>query len=64
MDEAKRCLNCKTRPCQAHCPVQINIPEFIAEIVNGDFEADLQDNYRVFFTSSSLRTCLPTGITV
>lgn len=50
MDEAKRCLNCKTRPCQAHCPVQINIPEFIAEIVNGDFEAA----YKVITESSSL----------
>ena len=32
--EADRCLNCKNRPCVAACPVNISIPEFIAEIKN------------------------------
>ena len=25
-DEANRCLNCKTMPCVAGCPVKIHIP--------------------------------------
>ncbi len=37
--EASRCLQCKNRPCVAHCPVSIKIPEFIKEVLNGDFAA-------------------------
>ncbi len=33
--EAKRCLNCKNKPCISGCPVNISIPEVIAA---GDFE--------------------------
>lgn len=36
--EAKRCLNCKTRPCTKGCPVNVRIPDFIASIAAGDFE--------------------------
>ncbi len=36
--EAKRCLNCKTRPCMSGCPVNVKIPEFIELIANADFE--------------------------
>lgn len=36
--EAQRCLNCKTRPCVAGCPVNVRIPEFIAKIAAGEFE--------------------------
>lgn len=39
IDEAKRCLNCKNRPCVAGCPVNISIPEFIAKVADGEFEA-------------------------
>ncbi|MEG2174384.1 MAG: NADPH-dependent glutamate synthase [Oscillospiraceae bacterium] len=35
--EAKRCLGCKTRPCVAGCPVNVQIPEFIAKVAQGDF---------------------------
>lgn len=38
MDEAKRCLSCKTRPCVSGCPVEIAIPDFIARVALGDFE--------------------------
>ena len=50
IDEAKRCLNCKTMPCVAGCPVKIHIPEFIAKIKEGDFEGA----YQVIAQSSSL----------
>ncbi len=36
--EASRCLQCKKPACRKGCPVQIFIPEFIAEIVKGDFQ--------------------------
>lgn len=39
MDEAQRCLNCKHKPCMQGCPVAVRIPEFIAMIAAGDFEA-------------------------
>ena len=42
MDEAARCLHCKNRPCVSGCPVQINIPDFIAKVAEGDFEAAYQ----------------------
>ncbi len=38
VSEAQRCLNCKNTPCVAGCPVNINIPDFITCIKNGDFE--------------------------
>lgn len=34
--EASRCLNCKNPKCVASCPVQINIPEFIHHITEGN----------------------------
>ena len=36
MDEASRCLQCPKPRCQAACPVNIRIPEFIIEISKGD----------------------------
>lgn len=38
MKEAKRCLQCKKRPCTKGCPVEIDIPDFIACIANGEFD--------------------------
>jgi len=38
VEEAKRCLNCKARPCVAGCPVNVKIPEFITLIAEGRFE--------------------------
>ncbi len=37
--EAQRCLQCKTRPCVAGCPVEIDIPAFIRLIEQGEFIA-------------------------
>ncbi len=39
MEEASRCLKCKNARCMGGCPVSINIPGFIKEVENGDFEA-------------------------
>ena len=41
-DEAARCLNCKHMPCVSGCPVNVKIPDFIAKIVEGDFEGAYQ----------------------
>ncbi len=38
MDEARRCLNCKNKPCVAGCPVNVRIPEFIEQVAIGEFE--------------------------
>ena len=35
VEEAKRCLSCKTRPCVAGCPVNVQIPEFVGLIADG-----------------------------
>ena len=42
LDEAQRCLNCKNKPCMQGCPVMVHIPDFIAEVAKGDFEAAYQ----------------------
>ena len=48
--EAQRCLQCKNHPCRSGCPVDIDIPGFIAEVAKGDFEAA----YQVIAKSSAL----------
>ena len=36
--EAERCLNCKVPQCRKGCPVQVNIPAFIAKIKERDYD--------------------------
>ena len=50
MDEAARCLNCKNKPCVGGCPVAIDIPAFIQEVKDGNFE----EAYQIIQKSSSL----------
>ena len=38
VNEARRCLNCKNKPCVSACPVQINIPAFIERVANEDMD--------------------------
>lgn len=37
VQEAKRCLQCKTRPCVAGCPVGVRIPEYLRQVADGHF---------------------------
>ena len=50
VNEAKRCLNCKNKPCQTGCPVGIDIPAFIGKVAEEDFEGA----YQVLSASSAL----------
>jgi glutamate synthase (NADPH/NADH) small chain len=40
--EASRCLKCKKPACRKGCPVEIDIPAFIAQIVAGDLDRAYQ----------------------
>ena len=50
VSEAKRCVHCKNKPCVEGCPVGIKIPEFIAQVAEGNFEAA----YQIISEDSSL----------
>ena len=50
INEARRCLNCPKKPCVSACPVQIDIPAFIACVAN----EDLEGAYKVLTASSAL----------
>lgn len=50
IDEAKRCLNCKNKPCTGGCPVQIDIPAFISQVAERNFA----EAYKIITKSSSL----------
>ena len=50
VNEAKRCLNCKNKPCRTACPVSIDIPAFIERVANEDMEGA----YEIISQSSSL----------
>ncbi|MBZ4646288.1 MAG: glutamate synthase small chain [Petroclostridium sp.] len=41
-EEAQRCLQCKHRPCVNGCPVNVQIPDFIKLVAEGDFEGAYQ----------------------
>lgn len=48
--EAQRCINCKNAQCMKGCPVTINIPGFIEQVKEGNFEAA----YQIISESSAL----------
>ena len=50
MEEAGRCLQCKKPLCVSGCPVNIRIPEFIAKVAEGDFQAA----YEIITSTNSL----------
>jgi glutamate synthase (NADPH/NADH) small chain len=42
MEEANRCLQCKKPECIKGCPVNINIPEFVKYIAEGQYDASIR----------------------
>lgn len=50
MAEASRCLNCKNAQCVKGCPVAIDIPAFVHEVKEGNFE----EASRIISRASSL----------
>ena len=38
VQEADRCIQCKNHPCVAGCPVEIDIPRFVQQIAERDFQ--------------------------
>ena len=50
IEEAKRCVHCKNKPCVAGCPVAVDIPAFIALVAEGKFE----EAYEAIQRTSSL----------
>ena len=50
VEEAKRCLGCKNKPCQSACPVAIDIPAFIAKVA----AEDMDGAYEIISRSSAL----------
>ena len=50
VEEAQRCLGCKNAKCITGCPVNINIPAFVAQVKEGNFE----EAYKIIGESSAL----------
>ena len=50
MEEANRCLGCKKAKCMEGCPESINIPGFVHEVKEGNFEKA----YQIIGESSAL----------
>ena len=50
VNEARRCLNCKNKPCVSACPVQIDIPAFIERVAT----ADIDGAFEILSQSTSL----------
>ena len=48
--EASRCLDCKNSPCRTGCPVRVKIPQFIAQVREGD----LEKAYEIITSTNSL----------
>ena len=56
--EAERCLQCKKAPCRQSCPVDVDIPGFIALIREGEYaEAALKVKRTNVFPSICGRVC-------
>ena len=50
VSEARRCLNCKHKPCVSACPVRIDIPAFIERVANEDMDGA----FKILSKSTSL----------
>ena len=56
--EAQRCLNCKDPQCVKHCPVNVNIPGFIARVAKGDFEGAAVSSVAIPRCQPSVDACV------
>jgi len=43
IEEAKRCLQCKTPKCMRGCPVEVKIPVFLKHVAKGDFDSAIKE---------------------
>ena len=50
VSEALRCLNCRKHPCMDGCPARNRIPDFLAQVAIGEFEAA----YQILMDTTSL----------
>ncbi len=56
--EASRCLNCKTRPCEKACPVNVKIPDFIDMLYKEDLKGAISKIYETsLFPAICGRVC-------
>lgn len=57
-EEAARCINCRTKPCQYACPALTRAPEYIKSIEEGDFTKALHIALESYPLAGTLgRTC-------
>ena len=56
IDEAKRCLNCKHKPCVSGCPVGIDIPAFL------DFDEFIEQELDITFSTEVVNDDIKLGL--
>lgn len=58
IEEAQRCIDCKTKPCTYACPALTRAPEYIDAIANDDFDRSLEIALETYPIPGTLgRTC-------
>jgi len=58
IEEAQRCIDCKTKPCTYACPALTRAPEYIQAIAEGDFDKSLEIALETYPIPGTLgRTC-------
>lgn len=58
IEEAERCIDCKSKPCTFACPALTKAPEYIQAIAKGDFDASLEIALETYPIPGTLgRTC-------
>jgi glutamate synthase (NADPH/NADH) small chain len=58
IEEAMRCIDCKTKPCTYACPALTKAPEYIQAIAGGDFDRSLEIALETYPLPGTLgRTC-------
>ena len=64
ISEARRCLNCKNKPCVPSCPVMIDIPAFIEKVAHDDMPSAYDILSADHGAARRLRARMPAGGTV